>query len=147
MYPNAGLCDGSSRQRLVRNTRGSSYSLCERSRTDPAFPRYPRLPVTSCAGYEAIEWRLPRGHAMTAPSAVPDRMALAAVIAIGGTAGVMLLSGGASADGQKARVTSTDRWLPLAPSPLQRTEVGAARIGRFIYVLGGSCRLRRARRQ
>jgi N-acetylneuraminic acid mutarotase len=49
----------------------------------------------------------------------------------------MLLSGGAFADGQKARVTSTDRWLSLAPSPLQRTEVGAARIGRFIYVLGG----------
>jgi len=65
------------------------------------------------------------------------RIALAAVIAIGGAAGVMLLSGGASADGQKARVKSTDRWLPLAPSPLQRTEVGAARIGRFIYVLGG----------
>ena len=65
------------------------------------------------------------------------RIALAALIAIGGAAGVMLLSGGASADGQKARVRSTDRWLPLAPSPLQRTEVGAARIGRFIYVLGG----------
>ena len=65
------------------------------------------------------------------------RIALAALIAIGGAAGVMLLSGGASADGQKARVKSTDRWLPLAPSPLQRTEVGAARIGRFIYVLGG----------
>jgi hypothetical protein len=65
------------------------------------------------------------------------RIALAALIAIGGTAGVMLLSGGTSAHGQKARVTSTDRWLPLAPSPLQRTEVGAARIGRFIYVLGG----------
>jgi N-acetylneuraminic acid mutarotase len=65
------------------------------------------------------------------------RIALAALIAIGGAAGVMLLSGGASADGHKTRVTSTDRWLPLAPSPLQRTEVGAARIGRFIYVLGG----------
>ena len=23
-----------------------------RSRTDPAFPRYPRLPVTRCRGYE-----------------------------------------------------------------------------------------------
>jgi hypothetical protein len=65
------------------------------------------------------------------------RIALATLIAIGGAAGVMLPSGGASADGQKARVTSTDRWRPLAPSPLQRTEVGAARIGRFIYVLGG----------
>jgi hypothetical protein len=36
----------------VRNTRGSTFSLCERSRTDPAFPRYPRLPVKRCHGYE-----------------------------------------------------------------------------------------------
>jgi N-acetylneuraminic acid mutarotase len=72
-----------------------------------------------------------------APRGTRIRIALAALIAIGGAADVMLLWGGASADGQKARVTSTDRWLPLAPSPLQRTEVGAARIGRFIYVLGG----------
>ena len=32
-------------QRLVPNTRGSVFSLCERSRTDPRFPRYPRVPV------------------------------------------------------------------------------------------------------
>jgi len=37
---------------VVRNTRGSSFSLCERSREDPAFVRYPRLPVLECAGYE-----------------------------------------------------------------------------------------------
>jgi hypothetical protein len=48
----AGLCDSCVHQRLVRNTRGSTFSLCELSRTDPAFPRYPRLPVRSCAGYE-----------------------------------------------------------------------------------------------
>ena len=48
----AGLCDTCRYQRIVRNTRGSSFSLCERSRTDDAFPRYPRLPVVQCAGYE-----------------------------------------------------------------------------------------------
>ncbi len=26
--------------------------MCERSLTDPSFPRYPRLPVLSCRGYE-----------------------------------------------------------------------------------------------
>jgi hypothetical protein len=31
----------------------------------------------------------------------------------------------------------TDRWAPLAPSPLARTEVAAARVGNFIYVVGG----------
>ena len=48
----AGLCDSCLHQRVVRNTRGSSFSLCERSRTDPDYPRYPRLPVVACAGYE-----------------------------------------------------------------------------------------------
>jgi len=49
--PDAGLCDRCRHQRLIRNTRGSEFSLCERSRTDPDFPRYPRLPVASCRGF------------------------------------------------------------------------------------------------
>lgn len=48
----SGLCDSCRHQRLVPNTRGSVFSLCERSRRDPAFPRYPRLPVLSCPGFE-----------------------------------------------------------------------------------------------
>ena len=48
----AGLCDRCVHQKVIRNTRGSSFSLCERSREDPAYPRYPRLPVTACAGHE-----------------------------------------------------------------------------------------------
>jgi hypothetical protein len=50
--PNAGLCDSCEHQVQVRNTRGSVFSLCTRSRHDPAYPRYPRLPVLSCRGYE-----------------------------------------------------------------------------------------------
>lgn len=53
--PSRGLCDSCRHQRVVRNTRGSSFSLCELSRTDPRFPRYPRLPVRDCAGYQARE--------------------------------------------------------------------------------------------
>jgi hypothetical protein len=50
---NAGLCDACRHQRVVRNTRGSSFSLCERSKTEPErYPRYPRIPVTACDGYE-----------------------------------------------------------------------------------------------
>jgi Kelch motif len=30
-----------------------------------------------------------------------------------------------------------DRWTPLRPAQLERSEVAAARIGRFIYVVGG----------
>jgi hypothetical protein len=50
--PRAGLCDSCAHQRVVRNTRGSTFSLCERSREDTAYPRYPRLPVLECPGYE-----------------------------------------------------------------------------------------------
>jgi hypothetical protein len=50
--PTAGLCNTCRHQRVVRNTRGSVFSLCERSRSDPAYPRYPRLPVVKCAGHE-----------------------------------------------------------------------------------------------
>jgi hypothetical protein len=51
--PDAGLCDACRHQQLIRNTRGSVFSLCRLSRTDPdEFPRYPRLPVAQCAGYE-----------------------------------------------------------------------------------------------
>jgi hypothetical protein len=50
--PESGLCDTCLHRRLVPNTRGSVFSLCERSRSDPRFPRYPRLPVTACPGHE-----------------------------------------------------------------------------------------------
>ena len=52
-----GLCDSCRHQRLVPNTRGSVFSLCERSREDPDFSRYPRLPVLRCPGFEPTEDR------------------------------------------------------------------------------------------
>jgi len=48
---NAGLCDSCKHQKLVRTTRGSVFSLCERSKTDSRYPKYPRLPVKRCEGY------------------------------------------------------------------------------------------------
>jgi len=47
-----GLCDSCVHQKLVPNTRGSVFSLCLRSRAEPEYPRYPRLPVLSCPGHE-----------------------------------------------------------------------------------------------
>ena len=50
----AGLCDSCTHQKLIRNTRGSTFSMCERSKNEPdRFPKYPRVPVTGCPGYEA----------------------------------------------------------------------------------------------
>jgi hypothetical protein len=48
-----GLCDRCRHQRVVRNTRGSVFSLCERSKVDPSYPKYPRVPVLECRGFEA----------------------------------------------------------------------------------------------
>jgi hypothetical protein len=50
--PAAGLCGSCVHQQLVHTTRGSTFSLCLRSRTDPAYPKYPRLPVLACPGHE-----------------------------------------------------------------------------------------------
>jgi hypothetical protein len=38
--------------RVVENRRGSRFYRCARSDVDPAFPKYPRLPVVACLGYE-----------------------------------------------------------------------------------------------
>jgi len=57
-----GLCELCEHRQLVRNTRGSTFWLCRLSREDPSFPRYPRLPVLSCAGFRrAGEEQRPRG--------------------------------------------------------------------------------------
>jgi hypothetical protein len=50
----AGLCAGCAHVRVVRSRRGSVFYLCQRSASDPSFPRYPRLPVVVCRGYEPV---------------------------------------------------------------------------------------------
>lgn len=51
--PPAGLCDACRHQQVVRTGRGSVFSLCLRSKTDAAYPKYPRVPVLACPGQEA----------------------------------------------------------------------------------------------
>ena len=50
--PTVGLCASCRHARTVINRHGSRFWLCERSRTDPAYPRYPSLPVLRCRGFE-----------------------------------------------------------------------------------------------
>jgi hypothetical protein len=50
--PRAGLCDTCRHAERITSARGSQFTLCGRSRTDPSFQRYPRLPVLACHGYE-----------------------------------------------------------------------------------------------
>jgi hypothetical protein len=48
----AGLCDSCTQQKIVKSGRGSVFSMCLRHRTDDRFPKYPRIPVERCPGYE-----------------------------------------------------------------------------------------------
>ena len=47
-----GLCADCRYAQTMKSDRGSVFYRCERSATDPAFPKYPRLPVRQCPGYE-----------------------------------------------------------------------------------------------
>lgn len=50
-----GLCASCRYHRWVGSRKGSRFLYCRRSETDPLFPKYPRLPVLRCGGYEAGE--------------------------------------------------------------------------------------------
>ena len=41
--------------REVITPKGSRFLLCQLSRTDPAYPKYPPQPVERCDGYRARE--------------------------------------------------------------------------------------------
>jgi hypothetical protein len=47
-----GLCSTCRHAQVIESSKGSVFWLCELSKSDPRFPKYPRLPVLSCAGYQ-----------------------------------------------------------------------------------------------
>lgn len=47
-----GLCASCDHVKVMISDKGSTFYLCLRSTTDPTFPKYPRLPVIQCRGYE-----------------------------------------------------------------------------------------------
>jgi len=47
-----GLCADCHFMRRMESDRGSTFFLCQRSASDARFPKYPRLPVLQCVGYE-----------------------------------------------------------------------------------------------
>lgn len=49
-----GLCERCRHAKTVETPR-SVFWLCGRSATDPRYPKYPRLPVLECAGFEAAD--------------------------------------------------------------------------------------------
>jgi len=49
-----GLCADCAHARRIESSRGSVFYMCLRAEEDPAFKKYPALPVTTCRGYEEV---------------------------------------------------------------------------------------------
>ena len=47
-----GLCASCARSEIIRSSRGSTFYRCRLSDTDSRFPKYPRLPVMDCPGWD-----------------------------------------------------------------------------------------------
>jgi hypothetical protein len=47
-----GLCATCQHPKLNETRRGTVYLRCTRAEWDVALPRYPRLPVTRCTGFD-----------------------------------------------------------------------------------------------
>ena len=47
-----GLCASCQHAKLNATNRGTAYLPCTRAAWDSRLPRYPRLPVLECDGYE-----------------------------------------------------------------------------------------------
>ena len=47
-----GLCATCTHVWRITSDRGAVFHLCTLSASDHRFPKYPRLPVLSCSGYE-----------------------------------------------------------------------------------------------
>ena len=51
--PDPGLCLACTHGRAVRSGKGSVFWQCTRGLSDATFPKYPRLPVDTCTGFES----------------------------------------------------------------------------------------------
>ena len=48
----AGLCAACQHAKLNETRKGTAYLRCTRAAWDSRLPRYPRLPVTDCPGFD-----------------------------------------------------------------------------------------------
>ena len=47
-----GLCPVCRHVKLLRSDRGSTFLMCQRSKQEPNYPRYPPQPRLECPGFE-----------------------------------------------------------------------------------------------
>lgn len=52
---NVGQCTFCRYRKTIASARGSQFVLCQLANSDKKFAKYPRLPVTGCSGFVALE--------------------------------------------------------------------------------------------
>jgi hypothetical protein len=52
---NPGLCADCVHARFITSEKGSTFLQCQLAFRDARFPKYPRLPVLSCSGYQKVD--------------------------------------------------------------------------------------------
>ena len=62
----AGLCAACRHAKLNETRKGTAYLRCTRAAWDPRLPRYPRLPVSDCPGFDPVV-TLPRSQGQGSP--------------------------------------------------------------------------------
>jgi hypothetical protein len=62
LSPTIGLCAGCRHVQVVRSAKNSFFVLCRLSKTDPAFDKYPVLPVFQCAGFAPPDTPAPQNR-------------------------------------------------------------------------------------
>jgi len=61
--PSVGLCTACRHARRVTSAKRSTFVMCGLGTTDPRFPKYPRLPVARCDGFQpSPDATPPQGH-------------------------------------------------------------------------------------
>ncbi|MBM4159614.1 MAG: hypothetical protein FJ217_00800 [Ignavibacteria bacterium] len=51
-FPHVGLCERCRHSTIITSAHESRFYLCELSAADQSYPKYPRLPVLRCPGFE-----------------------------------------------------------------------------------------------
>ena len=68
MAVTAGLCTSCVHVKLIPSSHGSTFYQCQLSFTDSRFPKYPRLPMLACDGYQARDPRANEARLTSAPT-------------------------------------------------------------------------------
>jgi hypothetical protein len=50
--PDPGLCGTCVHSQTIVSSKGSRFLMCRISAIDPRYPKYPQLPVRSCAAHQ-----------------------------------------------------------------------------------------------